>query len=343
MSSVQGSILLVRHGPGRGRIPDYLSQVIDAIESADPELARAIRHYRTGEPEPSLDDIRGVVFWLADPLREWYPECYADGVRIANAARSRGIRIVNGPEALSNSIKSVQEQRWNAAGIPTPRQTRFESRLELEALLGQARFPVLLRGDETHSQEGMRLLQSAECLQQIPDTELRLPGSLAEFVDTREGWRRTAPGTPWARLFHKKRIYVMGEVVRTVHVFFSEDPIVSMSVSTFRCQQRPLQQPLRYMRLLGLHGACLRADYDYWAQETEHADLMIRAARALDLEFVAIDYSDRAEDGPILWEANPYFNLPRWDRNVLARQRRLEERHPGLHAAFVSFLRGMLS
>ncbi|MEM8882523.1 MAG: hypothetical protein AAGD14_00470, partial [Planctomycetota bacterium] len=208
------SLLLVRHGPDRGRIPNYLEHILDAVRESDPEVMQAVRDHRTGSPAPSLDDTRAVVFWLGDPLREWYPDCYTDASAIAREAEKRGIRIVNHPDALSRSVKSVQARLWHEAGIDTPSMTRFESREELRELLEGVRYPVVLRADEAHAQRGMRILNEAA---DLGDAAVELPGALAEFVDTRAGWRTVRPRSIWARLFHKKRAFVMGDIVRTNH------------------------------------------------------------------------------------------------------------------------------
>jgi len=312
-----GTVLVVRHGPGRGRLPRYLDQVLCAIGGD-------VRLHDTGSPAPDLQGCSAVVFWLGDPLRELYPDCYADSVRIADAARARGLRIVNPPEALSNSIKSRQSVLWRDAGIPTVAQQRYESRAELENLLATAEYPLLIRNDERHAQRGLRVLRRAR---DVP-AKLSLPGTLAPLIDTR------APGE---RLYHKKRVLVMGDVVRTVHAFFSTSPIVSQRSSTFFHQERPLRHGVANLLLFRHRAGCLKADYDFCARETAHADLMKRSVRALGLDFAAIDYSDCADGTPILWEANPHFDLPPWYANVLPRERRLEERHPGLHAAFATF------
>ena len=127
-------VLLVRHGPGRGRTDNYLDATLDHICRTDSALAARIVVHETGAPQPSLDGIASVAFLLGDPLRERYPACYAEAEVLAAKARDRGIRIANAPEALSNSIKSVQSRLWRAAGIITPEYRRFASYDELRDL-----------------------------------------------------------------------------------------------------------------------------------------------------------------------------------------------------------------
>ena len=100
--------------------------------------------HETGEPAPALDGVAAVVFLLADSLREHFPACFAEACSIAEEARAGGIRLVNPPEALSNTIKSTQSRIWREHGVPTPALERFETHAELVASLDRLVFPVLL-------------------------------------------------------------------------------------------------------------------------------------------------------------------------------------------------------
>ena len=116
--SSDGTLLIVQHGPGRGRLYDFRRHVLEWLEAEAPGLWPRIRLHETGGPPPRLEGVRAVVFWLADPLRELYQADYAEAVVIADAVRASGGTLVNPPEALSNSIKSVQSRLWREAGIP---------------------------------------------------------------------------------------------------------------------------------------------------------------------------------------------------------------------------------
>ena len=48
--------------------------------------------------------------------------------------------------------------------------------------------------------------------------------------------------------------------------------------------------------------------------------------QALGLDFAAVDYSIRPDGSVILWEANPYFYLPRGEQSVLSAERNAVER-----------------
>lgn len=316
-----GSILVVRHGPGRGRIPGYLQEALDYVGAG----AFRIRLHATSMPMPDLAGVRAVVFWLADPLRELYPECYSEAQAIAEAARARGARLINPPDALSNSVKSVQSALWRAAGIPTPEYLRISDREELERALAEDRYPLFLRSDVLHSQQGLHFLRNRQAAGRLDLSQVSYPASITPFVDTRESYREADPGSIWARYYHKKRAFVFGDIVTTNHVYFSPNPVVGLSTSTFGWYTG-MRRRLRLAQIFPRERACLAADYEYWKRDGEHHDLLRRAARVLGLEFVAFDYATFADGRAILWEANPYFFLHDAGRSVLPRARRTAER-----------------
>lgn len=324
-----GCVLVVRHGEGRGRLPGYLDAVFARLAATSPALRARLRFHATGAPPPPLDGVRAVVFLLADPLRERYPACYAEAGALAARARAAGARVLNPPEALSHSIKSVQAGRWRSAGVPTPDAVRFESREELTSHVARLGYPIVIRGDALHAQEGIRVCRSARELDAIPEGALRLPGAVSPLVDVRQGFRATAPRGPYARFFHKKRLLVLGDRIRTKHVFFATQPIVSSDSSLF---QRAHRWP-RLARLVPALRACVREDLAYWGHRQEHAELMRRALAALGLDFAAIDYSTLGDGGVVLWEANPYPFLPAEVDIMLGRWRRAAERVASYHDA----------
>jgi len=337
-------VLVVRHGPGRGRLPGYVDPVLARLAELEPALHRALRFHYTGNPPPDLAGARAVVFWLGDPLRELYPDCFAEASAIEAEARERGLRIVNPPSALSNSIKSVQARLWLEAGVPASPCLPFASRAELERALAGLAFPVLLKGDRMHSQDHMHFCRSPEELRALPDEALPLPGIATPFVDTREGYAATRRGTIWARLYHKKRVMIFGDAIQARHVFFSENPIVGLTSSLGSHGRKSRRRHL--VRIFGVWGdrrAMLEEDYAFFRSEGEAADTMLRAARALGFGYAAIDYSTRADGGVVLWEANPYPAIPGPSNYVLPRERRFEERFDALCRGYAGFFARLLA
>jgi hypothetical protein len=340
------SLLIVRHGRKRGRLRGYLDHALQRVGELAPGLARELRLHETGSAAPpDLAGVRAVVFWLADPLRELYPECYAEASAIERRARERGIACVNPPDALSNSIKSVQARLWQAAGIPTPASFAFASREELEKGLEGADFPLLLKGDRIHSQESMRLCASAEELRALPDSALSFPGLAMSFVDTRAGYAKSDPESVWARFYHKKRLIVFGDVIQTRHVFFSQRPIVGRKSSIlWPWRRRAGRHSQAELPELGpWERRAIDADYAYFRGECEAPELMLRAVRALGFDFAGIDYASLADGRVMLWEANPYQYIPGHDDYLLPVERRFEERYEALCGALAAFFTRLLA
>jgi hypothetical protein len=292
-----------------------------------------VRVHETGTPLPDISRARAVVFWLADPLRELYPECFAEATAVASIARERGLRIVNPPESLSNTIKSVQAQRWQAAGVPCAAARPFRTPAELVQLLAGTRFPAIVRCDQLHSQHSAFYCASPDDARAVASQRDLFPGVVLSFVDTREGYERLHPDSIWARFYHKQRAMVFGDEVLGNHVYFSADPICGLKRSTFG---RYLGRGARWSwlaRVRPTDRAAIAADDAFWRSPVSHADVVRRATRALGLDMAAIDYSTTADGQIILWEANPYYDLPPAREGALPRERHLEQKISGFYRA----------
>ena len=336
-----GNVLIVRHGPGRGpRIrlralrPGYMEPFFSWLGTHRPELGRRLRYWETGTSPPDLFEASAVVFLLQDPLRELFPACFEEASGIEESARRNGIRVVNSPSHLSNSIKGVQSRRWLAAGLETPAQIPCASLDELLAAGEKVRFPVVVRSDRLHSQQGVRFCRRRRDLEEVAPTAV-FPCAVASFIDTRAGWAASRTDTPWATHYHKKRAMIFGDRVRNNHLFFSTDPIVGFKSSTFS-HGRSFNP---YRRWRGNHGAegHLQADLAFFDGESEHETNLLRGSQSLGLEFVAIDYSSRADGSMILWEANPHFALHMWPLAILPEERRIHRRIAVIHQLMSDF------
>ncbi len=346
-ASQTSRILIVRHGTGRGPAvrlrslrPAYCQDMFDDINRRWPALAARIDFWQTGEPLPDLNGVAAVLFLLQDPLAELYPRCFADSMRLAERAKAEGIRLVNDPESLSNTIKTNQARIWRESGLLTPACQGFNSIDELYSIAEAIDAPVILKSDFQHSQTKTLIVEDIHSLKQIPESNIAMPGSLSPLVDTRSGYRALDPDSPYATHYHKKRAMVFGTHVRHNHVFFSTSPVVGCVSSSFG-HYRSLN-PIRHLidgRRCRDH---IRYDLDYHNSACQDADLLSTAARALGVEFCAIDYSEHADGRIELWEANPHFSLHMWPIEVLARQRKLADRTPRIHETAAAFFRDLL-
>jgi hypothetical protein len=334
----EACVLIVRHGAGRGvsANPNYMSRVLRHIAREQPELHRRLVLHHTGEPPPSLSGIGAVVFWLKNPLRR-YPACYAEALALAAEARKHSIVLVNPPESLADYSKSRQALAWRAAGIPTPEVMRFETFESLREAAGRLQFPLILRADEQHSQKATRVVKDGAALRDLNETNLMFPCAASPFVDVRLGYRETAPRSAYAKLFHKKRLIVANGVIRTKHVMFSRSPVVGAKTSIFNGAARFGRFESAFL-LSRLHRECVAHDVDYWQHGEEHAALMLKACNALDLKYAALDYSTRSDGTPLLWEANPLFGIPKYEKIMLPRRRQAAERERSYYAAIGMFL-----
>lgn len=320
-------ILIVIHGNGRGRARSFLPLLFDEI-LARPELKRRIRLHGTGMPPPSLDGFGAVVFFLSDPLAE-YPACQAEALGISAAARKLGIRVVNPPEALNNTIKSRQSAIWRKAGLPCAAAEPAADAVAMRAVLDRVEYPIVLRFDPGHRQDGIFVCPSeAVALEFLP--KVRFPAVALRFVDTRESWRRLQPQNVMARYFHKKRSMVFPNAVINNHIFFSSLPIVGSKTSTFTAAVQGKPPPdLDEM---------LETDIAYSLGPPEQPELMQAAVRALGLDIAALDYSTLADGRIVLWEANPSFALQHITQAPLHKERRLAERNPRYMQAMIDYL-----
>lgn len=333
----KGELWIVCHGPGRGRLRGR-AQRLASMSTRDQPWGTRVRIHETGSPPPDVSRARAVVFWLADPLRELYPVCFEEASAIAESARGVGARVVNAPEALSNTIKSVQAERWRSAGLPAAAARTFRTRAELDALLAEASYPVIVRPDRLHAQRSTFYCARLRDARAVAAAVQHFPGVVLPFIDTREAYRRSQPGSVWARFFHKKRAMVFGDEVVSNHVFFSKHPICGLKQSTFARYSGNGRHWSALARILPTDRATLAIDNAFWRTAPEHAPVLRGATRVLGLEIAAIDYSSTADGRIVLWEANPYFEMPKPEDGVMPRERHLEQRIAGFYRALGRFL-----
>lgn len=334
-------LLLVRHGPGRGRFVNYANAWIRRAEGRRPGLYRRMVIHETGEKPPSLEGVGAVVFLLADPLRERYPDCYEEARRIADEAQARGLPLVNAPDALSNTIKTVQASRWRAAGVPCAACVPYRNRAEFDVAIGRVPFPVIVRPDLLHAQQFTFQCRTREEAAGLGEAQLRYPGLVVQFIDTREGWDQRAPGSVWHRYYHRCRAYVFGDRVFPQAIYFSEDSIVSSETSTFQRYKGwgMLKSPL--LRLRPAVRQTVIEDVRYADGQPDAPELMSRAVHSLGLDFAAVDYA-RLGDGTLaLWEANPHPSMAVWRHMALPVARRLRRRWNVIYDGALDFLEAL--
>ncbi len=322
-ASGNSKILFITHGAGRGRKVPTGDVFLKRLAAKSHPLLKYIRIHRTGSGSANFEGVGLVIFWLGDPLMQKYPACYVDALAIAEEAVDRGIRILNHPDALSNTTKSRQAHIWADAGVPCAAAASVSTLEEMAGAIEQIGFPCIVRSDQEHAQRQVATLFKAEDAKAL-DSEGLLPAVVLKLYDIRQEYRDV--GRPrsdlFARYHHKARAFVCGDRVLASHLFFSTERIVGLSNSLF---QREASRLRRLARYFGYHerlrADLIAADKAYFSAPLEEAQELVQAVRALGLDFAAVDYSIRPEGHIIIWEANPYFWLPHGKASVLSRQR----------------------
>lgn len=324
----QGDILVVIHGPGRGREVPTGDVFMDRLRETDPDFAARIRFHETGAPKPDLTGVSLVMFWLGDPLKEKYPACFAEAIDIANAARAAEIRILNSPEALSNTAKTRQSSIWYQERLPSARARIVNQPSSLQQVCKDLGGTCIVRSDVEHAQRDLRIVRNEAGVRRAM-REFVFPVAVIQMFDIRSEYRAAGadPSSLFTRYHHKARAFVFGDAVMPSHLFFATGLVVGLSNSLFKRESRPRRQAARK---LGYNRKLLkdmiREDRAYFDSDPLYARTLVQGVRALGLDFAAVDYSIRPDGSVILWEANPYFYLPHGEKSVFSAERGAVER-----------------
>lgn len=319
----QGNILVVVHGPGRGRDVPTGPAFMARLRRHAPDLAARIVTHETGNLAPSFAGIGLVVFWLGDPLRQKYPACYAEAEAMAQVAARRGIPVLNHPDGLSNTTKALQSDIWLKAGIPCAPVRCVSDAVELFAACAEFDSPCFLRGNDTHAERSIRTLSTPAQIDAAARS-LAGPAAVVRIHDVRAEYR--AAGTPgsslYSRFHHKARAFVCCGDVKASHLFFSRQTAVGLSNSLFSRESGPIRSLARAAGFRRqLFDDLVSEDIAYFHSSLPYKDVLVNAVTALGLDIAAVDYSIRPDGTPILWEANPYFCLPPGSESILSEER----------------------
>ena len=343
-----GNVLIVRHGPGRGRLQGYCDHVLEWIKRERPETCARVRVHETGSGEASLEGVAGVFCWLADPL-EGYPECLKETLRIETEARERDIPVLNRPSVLASYGKAYQAERFAAGGFPSPPARIIQGREDLDRCIEDLGLPVMLRRNYSYAQQGVTLVRTRRDISSVRFGDASQPLVATPLLDTRAGPRRSV----WSRCFHKKRVLLIGDRCIQDSLYFSRDVLVAQNTSLYQDflnRRNELRSRgrigRRVARLLG-KGRRLREaiaeERRYLESDLSDASVFRSAGRALDLEFVAFDYAQPPGERPLIWEANPYPFLPSAKNNVLRKKRAARIKVERVCKAFADSFESLLS
>lgn len=348
------AFLVVRHGPGRGRLHPYVQECFDTLREGDPVLRDRLVLHETGQPEPSLDGIGGILFLLADPLEALYPACFEEAAALAERARHYGIPVYNPPELLSDHSKSRTASLLAEAGIDCPPASTYSDREELSQLLRAGEFPVILRADLDHAQVDACVLEDADAAANLEGVSVPLPGVVSAKVDVRTRRRASGRPNPFRRWVHRYRAFVFGDVCMPGHLHFSSSWVVGHRVIWDIIDERSKSARdrigtghrngvvQRLIRAGPWYRAATAADRRYRRQGPPDPELFVKAARVLGYDFVAFDFGRFPDGRPVIFEANPYPYINRLPGGILWRERALDEYTHRMYEAIGRYLRSRL-
>ncbi len=235
-------------------------------------------------PRPDLADFGAVVCWSYGQHTNNYVYWAR---RFERRARELGLAVVNSAEGC-NTRHSYNLARWKEAGIPCAdfrHFRRFED-IDLE-------YPMILRVDGRHRGRDMFKVYTAPEAQALiryrdeafvnrPQGHVR-PFRLdlaIQFVDTadRDG------------IYRKWRVYVVGDRVLPRQLALS----AGWKANLWTCDVSEQSQ---------------LEDAEFRANGVPDPSLLIRAARALRSDFVALDFTILPDGDYVFWEGNRHFNM----------------------------------
>jgi len=273
-------LLIVRHPAKK---PTFYHVLLSWIEEHVPEL-RGLFELRLLPFELAADAPYALhVPWLQDPVQHWSPAAYDQARRLARQCDDQGIPIVNRVDQLPNAIKSEAARRLAEVGVRMPAMRRVVDAAEFRRTLLGLKLPLFIREDQGHGGAMLRADTASE-VARLPLEQFQQPLAV-ELIDVR--W-------PADGMFRKYRYVVAGELGVPHHMQATGDWITR---GTIRVHSPALHQE----------------EIDYVSRPELHHELFQRARRALNLDFVALDYGFDAQGQLVIWEANPFphFHIPR--------------------------------
>lgn len=223
------------------------------------------------------------VPWLQDPVQQWSRMAYAQARRLSAELDDRGVPTINRVDRLTNASKSNGARLIGGVGIRTPRTVPIDDAEQFRNTLLGLELPLLVREDWGHADEhALEAGRVVRCDTRDDVRKLKLerfarPVAM-EFIETRN---------PRDELYRKYRYVAAGDVGVAHHLQVKAHWFVKGGNQ--------------------LYSEAIRdEDLAYLSGPDPNHEILQRARRALELDFVAFDYSYDRNGRLVVWEANPY-------------------------------------
>lgn len=332
-------------------MPLYGDHVLEWLRNERPSLARRVRFHETGTGPARLDDVRAVLFWLADPLNR-YPDCLEEALEIGREAEHRSLRMVNPPAVLANYGKAMQAARFSEASIPSPPVSVIAGVDDLYECGERWGLPLIVRGDQSYGHIGTRIVRDEREIEALRPEDLPDRPVVSPLLDVRIPPAGSGKGDLWSRLYHRKRVLLVGEQCVPYSLYFGGSPVVGQDTSLYQTYHgwqkrlRPYRRPGKgVLRILGSRMGLARAlelEREFAAAPVAHAEVFRRAGAALGLAFLAFDYASLPDGSIVIWEANPHPFLSSPRGTILPITRGFAATTVGVYGAFARCFEALL-
>lgn len=271
-----GSPILISRCNGLN--PHHYDVVLDWIEQQHPDLLRHVAGRALPYSLPSDSKCRLHIPWLQDPVEDLHASAYRWSTELSRQCDERGIRTINRVDKHANVSRLEASRRLASAGIRTPKVVAVASEEELREGLCGMEPPVILRDNRSHQSPFVRIDSMSEA-KTVSLKGFRDP-VLAEFIDV------ASPDGA----YRKFRCILLGDAVYSHHLQVTESWI---SRGKGRIKNASTREE----------------EIEYLLAPEPHEELMRAARKALDLEFLGVDYALDKQGRVVVWEANLYPHI----------------------------------
>ena len=283
--------LVLRHGRYKPRRYDI---ILDWIAANLPEIRPYFELHQLPGRITDWSKYKLHLPWLQDPVQQWSIRAYNQACRISRQCDALNIPIINRVENLINASKSNGARIIGDAGIRTPRIVKITDFENFKKDLGGLEFPLIIRDDWGH-QGPMLLIETLAQLNNISLAGIIRPIAI-EYINT-----QSEDG-----FYRKYRYTITGDIgiPQSIHV------------------QKHWQvrgEKTEY------NDSLVKEEKDYLNNPDPNQDQLVTAYNALELDFVAFDYSYDQNEKLVVWEVNPYPYLHFLEYRRLYRNKNIQK------------------
>jgi glutathione synthase/RimK-type ligase-like ATP-grasp enzyme len=240
-----------------------------------------------------LNDYKAIAFYHFDPLEVLYPIEFKLAENIQKYCIENSKYMINTPQSLSNSIKSIQLSILSKNGFNVAESFRFNSTEDLEKI-DESYYPLFLRYDAGHDSNSKAVYGPYKSFSEITENfkeeklvnSTHFSGKVAiQFI----------PTITDEKTYKKYRVFATREYAITGN----------LQVSYKWYVHRPDS----------ITNKKIKREFDDFVNSSlseDKVEYFRTIIKVLKLEFGAIDFSYMKDGTIIIWEVNPNPAFPKW-------------------------------